>query len=171
MDTDFFLIKKMRLSDESAIEAFVEKYYFDILKYCKHHCSDTKYAEDLTQETFVHFFESLEKYHHFGKAKNYLYIIAGNLCKDYYKKIAEMPMEKLPESDENQTEHIHNRLLMEWALNKLPQELKEVVILYYFQDLKLREIGNLLQIELPLVKYRIKRAKILLEEILGEEDL
>lgn len=86
MDTDFLLIRKMRQGDEEAIDLFVRKYYPDIFRYCRYHCFDTEYAEDLTQETFVRFFEKFAEYHHFGKAKNYLYTIAGNLCKDYYKK-------------------------------------------------------------------------------------
>ena len=46
---------------------------------------DFSLAEDLTQETFEHFFQSLSLYRHEEKVKNYLYTIAGNLCKDNYK--------------------------------------------------------------------------------------
>ena len=56
-------------------------------------------------------------------------------------------------------EKVAERLDMEQALRKLPEELREVLILYYFQELKLREIAKVLQIGLPLAKYRIKRAK------------
>lgn len=65
---------------------------------------------------------------------------------------------------------MQNKLMVEWALHKLPSEFREVVVLYYFQEMKLREIGELLDIGLPLVKYRIKRAKEMLGEMLGEED-
>ncbi|MBD5457976.1 MAG: RNA polymerase sigma factor, partial [Lachnospiraceae bacterium] len=47
---------------------------------------------------------------------------------------------------------------------KLSEELREVVILHYFQELSMREIAGILQIGIPLVKYRIKRAKELLRE-------
>ena len=40
----------------------------------------------------------------------------------------------------------------------------------YFQDFKLKEIADILQIGLPLVKYRHKRAKEELKRLLGEED-
>ena len=169
MDKDFLLIRKMKMGEEEAIEIFVRKYYADILQYCKYHCFEIQYAEDLAQETFVHFFENLSVYRHIGKAKNYLYTIAGNLCKDYYKKTTEIPTEKLPETGEDQIEQVQDRLLIEEALNKLPEELKEIVVLYYFQGLKLREISDLIHIKLPLVKYRIKRAKELLGAILSGE--
>lgn len=105
MDTDFLLIQKMRLGDESAIDAFVEKYYSRILRYCRSHITDADYAEDLTQETFVRFFRTLPSYRHYGKAANYLYVIAANVCNDYYRKNdagnkKEIPLEELAESPE-----------------------------------------------------------------------
>lgn len=50
----------------------------------------------------------------------------------------------------------------------MEEELREVVILYYFQDLKQKEIAEALQIGLPLVKYRLRRAKEELGRILKE---
>ena len=94
MDTDFLLIQKMRQGEENAFDLFVRKHYEEILKYCHFHCPDLSYAEDLTQETFLHFFERLSDYHYIGKTRNYLYTIAGNLCKDYYKKKKECFLEE-----------------------------------------------------------------------------
>ena len=54
-------------------------------------------------------------------------------------------------------------------MKKLPGELKEMLLLYYLRGLKLREISDLIHIKLPLVKYRIKRAKELLGAILSGE--
>lgn len=47
-----------------------------------------------------------------------------------------------------------NRIVIGSAVTKLPKELRKVVILYYFQELKLTEIANILCIGLPLTKYR-----------------
>lgn len=58
MDTDFLLIRRMKRGDEAAFDIFVHKYYESILTYCCYHCPDTSYAEDLTQEVFVRFFEN-----------------------------------------------------------------------------------------------------------------
>ena len=70
MDADLFTIRKMKQGDEEAFDAFVRKYYNDILKYCTFHCADRKEAEDLTQETFVRFFAKLSEYRYQGKTKN-----------------------------------------------------------------------------------------------------
>ena len=141
-----------------------------ILNYCHYHCSDKTYAEDLAQETFVHFFSKLSDYHYRGKTLNYLYTIASNLCKDYLKKIKEIPLEENEIVEENQMENILNKILVEQALKQLPVELCEVLTLYYFQELKLTEISDTLQIGLPLVKYRLRKAKIQLEEVLRKEE-
>ncbi len=93
MNSDFVLIMKMKRGDEAALERFVRKYYQIILNYCNYHCFDGSYAEDLTQETFARFFEKLSDYRCMGKTLNYLYTIAGNLCRDYYKKKKESLLE------------------------------------------------------------------------------
>ena len=168
VQNDFLLIRKMKQGDDDALDLFVHKYYQDILNY--HHCFDKTYAEDLTQEIFIRFFTRLPDYHYKGKTLNYLYTIASNLCKDYLKKIKEIPLEENEIVEENQMENILNKILVEQALKQLPVELCEVLTLYYFQELKLTEISDTLQIGLPLVKYRLRKAKIQLEEVLRKEE-
>ena len=170
MDADFLLLHRMRNGDEQAIEDFVRKYYPRILRYCHLHIQDAGYAEDLTQETFARFFRTLSQYQHYGKAANYLHVIAGNLCGDYHRKPAEIPMEELPEQPVYQMETLDLRMDIHRALEQLPPELKEVTILFFFQEMKQKEIARILGIGLPLVKYRIKRAKELLSKYIGKED-
>lgn len=173
MYSDFLLIKKMKQGDDEAFDIFIRKYYRKILSYCYYHCPDKDYAEDLTQETYVRFFTKFSDYHYKGKTLNYLYTIAGNLCRDYSKKVKEMPVEGMEYLEENwkqcQTEGILNRIYIEQALRQLPDDLSRILTLYYFQELKLTEIASILQIGLPLVKYRLRRGKKLLKELLGKE--
>ena len=175
MYNDFRLIRKMRRGDDASFVQFIRTYYKDILSYCRYRCGEFEYAEDLTQETFVRFFTKLSDYHHRGKALNYLYTIAGNLCKDHLKKVKELPSQEteLFEREgmkEHQMENVLDRLLIEQALGQLSDELREVIVLYYFQGLKLAEISDVLQIGLPLVKYRLRQAKKQMELFLGEEE-
>lgn len=169
MDADFILLHRMRNGEIQAIEDFVRKYYPMILRYCHLHIRDTGDAEDLTQETFARFFRALSHYQHYGKAANYLYVIAGNLCRDYHRKPPDIPMEELPDQPVYQMESLNLHLDVHRALYQLPSELREVTILYFFQELKQKEIARILEIGLPLVKYRIKRAKEQLAGYLGKE--
>ncbi len=160
MDSDWILIWKMRQGSEEAWEQFVRRYYGDILKYCFFHCRDRNGAEDLTQEVFLRFFSALENYQHRGKIKNYLYTIAGNLCKDQPPPGQGLPLEETagPEGD------LDGRIALETAIRHLPEEFREVVLLHYYLGQKLSEVAAVLNIGLPLVKYRLKRAKELLRK-------
>ena len=162
--SDFLLVHWARAGDEEACTKLVKKYYPAIYQYCLLHIYDSYDAEDLTQEVFSSFFASLYRYKEYGKVKNYLYTIAGNTVKNYYKKKKDIPMEEPPEyeNDKNNVEDTGIRLDIEQAVRKLPEELREVAILFFFQELKQREIAELLGIKLSLVKYRIGRAKELL---------
>ncbi len=167
MDEDHLLIHRMKNGEEDAVEEFVRKYYPRILKYCQLHAGDFTYAEDLTQETFARFFRSFRQYRHYGKAANYLYVIAGNCCRDHHRKPREMPLEEIPQPRQKDWEE---KLEVHWALEQLPLELREVAILFFLQGVKQKEIAKILGIGLPLVKYRIRRARELLAVYLGKED-
>lgn len=84
--TDSLLVHLARAGDEDACEKLVKKYYSSIYQYCLLHIYDLYEAEDLTQEVFTRFFSNLYRYKEYGKVKNYLYTIAGNTVKNYYKK-------------------------------------------------------------------------------------
>lgn len=166
MNTDFLLIGKAKNGSGQAGEQFIKKHYSSIYQYCFLHMRDRNLAEDMTQETFTRFFESLHTYTDYGKSRNYLYRIAGNIIKNYYKKKKEMPMEKIPEMPGNDMMDAEVRMDIEQAVDCLPEELKEVAILFFFQELKQKDIARLLDMNLSLVKYRIGRAKKLLSEYL-----
>ena len=167
---EFLLISRSARGDREALGELVRLYYGKIYNYIFYRVTDRTLAEDLTQETFARFFRTLSQYQHYGKAANYLYVIAGNLCRDYYRKREEIPMEELPEQPVYQMDVLDLRLDIHRALEQLPPELREVTILYFFQELKQKEIARILGISLPLVKYRIRRAKELLEQLIGKED-
>lgn len=171
MDADFLLIHRMKNGDDQAIEVFVRKYYPTILRYCHLHIRDHSYAEDATQEVFARFFRTLSQYQHYGKALNYLYVIAANICRDFYRKPQEVSIEELSEEPICEMPPLELRLDVHLALEKLPPELREVTILFFFQEVKQKEIAKILGIGLPLVKYRIKRAKELLSGYLGKEEM
>ena len=59
------------------------------------------------------------------------------------------------------------KLDIERAVDRLPEELKEITILFFFQGLKQREIAKMLNINVPLVKYRVREARKKLSEHLG----
>lgn len=173
MDKDFFLIRRMKKGDEDAVEAFIMLYYRDIYSFCYHKLSDKWLAEDLTQDTFANFFRHFNTYVHKGKAKNYLYVIAGNLCKNEYKKKKSILLEDTSfskEGKQNQQNDLLEKIVFEETLKKLPKDYKEVIQLYYYHNLKIREISDMLGITVSLVKYRLSESKKLLQKYIKKED-
>ena len=164
MISDFLLIQKIRNGDNCAGNEFVKKYYPLIYQYCFLHIHDRDCAEDMAQETFVRFFEAVMNRTDIAKAKSYLYRVAGNTVKNYYRKKKELLLEKLPDTEENNAADIEVRLDIERAVARLTDEIKEITLLFCFQGLKQKEISDLLGIKLSLVKYRVSKAKELLSE-------
>ena len=82
MYSDFLLIQKVKNGNEEAGEWLVKKYYASIYQYCFLHVRNRDYAEDLTQDTFVRFFEALGQYKNYGKTKSYLLY-----CRKYHQKL------------------------------------------------------------------------------------
>ena len=79
--------------------------------------------------------------------------------------------DRLPDIEDENPKNIEIRIDIERALEQLPEEIKEIVILFFFQGLKQKEIADLLNITLSLVKYRVSKAKELLAKQLEVEKL
>ena len=79
--------------------------------------------------------------------------------------------DQLPDIEDENPKNIEIRIDIERALEQLPEEIKEIVILFFFQGLKQKEIADLLNIKLLLVKYRVSKAKELLAKQLEVEKL
>ena len=77
----------------------------------------------------------------------------------------------LPDIEDENPKKIDIGSDIERALEQLPEEIKEIVILFFFQELKQKEIADLLNIKLSLVKYRVSKAKELLAKQLEVEKL
>ena len=169
MDADFRLLSQMKRGEEEAIECFVRKYYPSILQYCHYHLQEIHDAEDLTQETFARFFASLDRYKHYGKAANYLYVIAGNLCRDHYRRQSELPLADLPEPADRPLDTLDTRLDLQDAFRVLPPEIQPAAVLFFLQERKHREIAKIQAIGLPLIKYPIRKARELLAQFLRKE--
>lgn len=79
--------------------------------------------------------------------------------------------DQLPDIEDENPKNIEIRIDIERALEQLPEDIKEIVILFFFQGLKQKEIADLLNIKLSLVKYRVSKAKELLAKQLEVEKL
>lgn len=140
MSADYRLIRSARNGNQEAAEAIVRKYYAEVFDYCKYHSSDIHTAEDLTQEVFLSFFKGLRSYKHCGKLLNYLYTIARNKCIDEKKKLrnTDIPIDWVIDEIPAKTSEVERESERVWvmmAVDRLPHELREVLVMNYFRSL------------------------------------
>lgn len=134
----------------------ISEQYEKIYRYCYFKVNNRCLAEDLTQETFLRYFAQTS-YVHRGKQLAYLYTIARNLCIDFYRKPkrGELAVEAFAEEDcsgsrmlteklaENPMEQVETALHLQMAVEKLPEEMQELILLRYVNELSVREICNI----------------------------
>lgn len=174
MSIDFFLVCRIRNGDDKAAEIIIRKYYMKIFDYCKYHSENIHTAEDLTQEVFLIFLKKIDQYKHRGKLLNYLYTIARNKCIDERKKESnkDISIECIAyelSSSSIESERTIESLYVREVVEKLPSDIREVIIMYYFLDMKQREIADICGISLELVKYRLKKGKEMIKKYIEGE--
>ena len=135
-------------------------------------------AEDLTQETFIRVFRSVQNYQP-GTFEGWLHRITTNLFLDMVRRRGRIRMEALPEdydrvpADEPNPEQIyHDSRLgpdLQAALDSLPPEFRAAVVLCDIEGLSYEEIGATLGVKLGTVRSRIHRGRQALRDYLARQ--
>lgn len=154
-----------KLSELSAddIEEMIRENYADIFRYCFWRTKQRSDAEDLTQETFLCFINSLSHYSDRGKPKALLYTIARNLCINWHKRMKPLPLsdetlENISFVEADKEVEIANRLTLHKYMNQLPKDQQEILLLRYYLELQVNEIAKTLGISRFAVMYRLRTA-------------
>ena len=146
----------------------LEEQYDKIYRYCYFKLHHQQMAEDITQETFLRFWESND-YCERGQRLQYLYKIAHNLCLNEYRRKQVEPLEDEILTEDKEDEILTNIVVKE-AVQCLTMEEQELLLLRYVNEVPVSDICSILKIS-RFSLYR-KNMKILrkLKNILGEED-
>ena len=157
------LLRKMEQGDIHAADELIAMFYPDILRYCLWHAPNRSLAEDAAQETFLKVIRHFDHYTHRGRFKAFLYRIAANTCIDMQRKNRHNDL-SLEESGidplyaEPAFEAIRSDLAVRQLVSCLPENMREIVLLRYGQDLTLREIAEILHLPLGTVQSRLRAA-------------
>lgn len=155
-------------------ERIVNQYQLPLLRMCYLHLCDKTLAEDAMQETFIKLYRSLDSFHGQCSEKTWVMKIAMNTCHDMNRSGWSRFMERkitpdmLPEASTELEEHDEALTL---AVMNLPQKLREVIILYYYQDMNTLEISNSLGISQSSVSGRLKRGREKLRQLIEGNEL
>jgi RNA polymerase sigma-70 factor, ECF subfamily len=133
-------------------------------------------AEDLTQETFIRVFRSVQNYQP-GTFEGWLHRITTNLFLDMVRRRSRIRMEALPEdydrvpaADPNPEQIYHDSRLcpdLQAALDSLAPEFRAAVVLCDIEGLSYEEIGATLGVKLGTVRSRIHRGRQALRDYLA----
>ena len=126
----------------------LEEQYDRIFKYLYFHLHDRHIAEDMTQEVFLRFLGS-RLYRDENRQLQYLYTIARNLCRQYFRDIT-ITYSLDEEADIPETAGFENsiiqRLALQNALESLSPEERELLFLRYVNDVPVHVISGLYQV-------------------------
>lgn len=186
--TDEVLLSRYRDEGRTAdFDVLVHRYERELYRYLVRYTGDSALAEDIFQNTFlqVHLKKSL--YEDGRPVRPWLYSIATHQAVDSLRKAGRHPTVSLDlrggtrgDSDpsalvdmlvgdgQNPLDELQGEEHKEWvrsAIEKLPDSLRQTLILAYFQDLKYREIAEIQKIPVGTVKSRLHAALAKLQEM------
>ena len=161
MVSDEQLLRSYKHGDAGAFEAFVHRYHGPLLRFLIRQLIDASKAEDLTQETFLRLMKQVKKSDVPNQVKPWIYRVALNLCRDHWRRAgyrSEVISEKMPEPKavdpsvvEIYEKQEHRKQVIN-ELEKLPHEQKNIIILRFYQELKIKEISEITEMPLSTVK-------------------
>nr|WP_255723510.1 sigma-70 family RNA polymerase sigma factor [Sporosarcina sp. ACRSL] len=149
----------------------MEDYATDLKRIAFLYVNDLFECEDIIQEVFISCYQNLSSFRHESSYKTWLIRITINKCKDYkkrwsvrnlfYKPIISPDFTE-PSSEEQFINEQSSRSMIE-QIAKLPTKYKEVLILYYYQQLTMTEISEILNVNMNTIKSRLLRGKKILQ--------
>lgn len=181
MPEDQELINEILNGSQAAMEVLTRKYYKTIFSFVYRKVGSKDIAYELTQEIFIKVIQRIHTYTSKGNFSSWLYSIAVNHCRDYWRSADYMRTSKqseLPEtiaSEKSSVSYIFDRKQtreqVKKAINSLPDYQKEAIILKYFHQMKIKGIAEVTNTNVSTVKSRLKQGLEKLAKLLdrGEE--
>jgi len=170
--TDVELYGLLRSEHSVAQAAFAELYSRHssrVYAYCRRILGNASEAQDVSEDTFIKFFQSAQKTAEMSNVPAYLLKIARNLClnciRNNKKSVSFEEYHKLSKDPSQERTELLQLILM--SLELLPHEYREAFVLREYDGLSYAEIAEVLDTSLSTVKIRVHRAKQKIREILA----
>jgi RNA polymerase sigma-70 factor (ECF subfamily) len=165
--------------DKDKFALLMERYEKKLLRYGRKFLSDQENVADAVQEIFIKTYQGIKSFDANQRFSPWIYRIAHNMFVNAIKKNSRNPVsfidfdvlvahptyEDTAPADREQKEL---RVLIDKGLGDLPPNYREIIILYYLEELSYKEIADILRIPIGTVGIRLKRAKEALKKNLPE---
>ena len=171
--------------DNQAFAQLLNRWEGPIKRLCIRMLNDEHKAEDMTQEAFAKIYAKRKDFQHGSKFSTFIWRVATNLCLDELRRLKrrreltilpqtmdssetdiweELPSERPGPDDSAATDEQAD--LVRKAVAQLPEHYRSVVVLRHYEDLKFREIADVLDVPEGTVKSRMAEALSLLNQSL-----
>ncbi len=177
---DKALVKAFQAEGSAAFDKLVLRYKDKVFNLCYRLLGDYEEANDCAQETFVKVFCSLKNFRFESTFSTWLYRITVNICKNklksleyrYRKKM--VWLDKPKETKDNncliqigdgspspliELERKEKEMLIQKAINSLPEEQKTIVVLRDIEGLSYEEVAKITGYKLGTMKSKLARAR------------
>ena len=187
---DELLMLRCRRGDEEAFAALVRRYERELYGYLRRYLGDDALAEDVFQNTFLQVHLKRGLYEDGRPVRPWLYAIATHQAVDALRKVGRHPTLSLDQGTTNgeadsgslvdllvqdadgplaELQGEERRAWVRRSVARLPESLRQTLTLAYHQDLKYREIAEILKIPVGTVKSRLHAALAKLQQMAGAD--
>lgn len=167
------VVADAKSGDLRAFEVLVRKYQADVYRFALHLLSHRATAEDVTQETFVRAYRFLRRYRGDARFSTWLFSIARNCVQDEYRRAGRRArlVTRLEEREVTEPRlDTVTPLEVREALQSLPHDLLEPVVMIDIFGLSYREAARALGSPEGTVKSRVHRARERLADAMGSAE-
>lgn len=151
------------------IETMIDTYGNDMLRLCLLYLGERQLAEDAFQTALIRAWRSLPGFRGESSVKTWLSRITVNVCRDTLRS-GWFRMMKSSVSIDALTDLAAEPSAQDGEVTQavlaLPGRYREIIVLYYYEDMTLREIADALSIPINTVSTRLRRGRALLGDML-----
>jgi RNA polymerase sigma-70 factor (ECF subfamily) len=184
--SDQELLKAFKSGNERALEQIIYKYKDKVFSTIMFLVKDRALAEDIFQEVFIKVIKTLRagKYNEEGKLSQWLLRVAYNLCIDHFRKVKRSPKMTAADGSEvieysiisnNNAEKamIQSEMCanVQYVIDQLSPNQKEVVVLRHFADLSFKEIAKMTNVSINTALGRMRYALANMRKFIEENNV
>lgn len=173
--SDEDVVRKVIANDKELYRELVTRYEGKLVRYATFLTNDEHKASDIVQNTFIKAFINLKGFDCNKKFSSWIYRIAHNeaincIRKDKNEVRLEIDYDAGVDMYENTAKNELIKNVKE-CVNDLPEDYREVLVLYYMDDKSYEEISDILRIPMGTVGTRISRGKMYLAKICKKQGI
>ena len=180
--TDEVLAGRLQNGDTEALGILIERYEQKLLRYGRKFLSTHEDIEDSVQNVFIRAYQNIRSFNTSQRFSPWIYRIAHNTFVNELRRNSRAnvsfvdfdtflahPVTEDTAAKEYEQEEI--RLMANQGMEKISSQYREIIILYYLEEMSYKDIADVLQIPTGTVGIRLKRAKEALKKVYKEMNL